>query len=356
MAMLLVYLGIALGVSFLCSVLEAVLLSITPSFVASAALEGSHFGRRLQAFKTDIDRPLASILTLNTFAHTIGAAGVGAQAQLIWGETALTVVSAVVTVLILVLSEIIPKTLGAVHWRKLAEPTVSTLQVLVVILSPFVWVSQIITRILKQNASTSSVLSRADIGNLAAVGYRDGVLRQSEHSIIRNLMNFSKVRVTDIMVPFERMVMLDAASLVGQLKPDLPAWHCSRIPIHRGNPHQIIGYVFKDEILAAALDGRRSDSIGQFRRDIVALDMDCSLPELYVRLIERSEHIAVVQNEHQIVGLVTMEDLIETLLGLEIIDESDVGRDPAEQQRWLEDRQRRQQIGSSTTPAVVDCR
>jgi len=165
MVMLTVYLLIALGFSFLCSVLEAVVLSITPAYVAAQSGSGSAFGKRLTALKQDIDRPLAAILTLNTFAHTIGAAGVGAQAQRLWGQESLSVVSAVVTILILIGSEIIPKTLGAVYWQRLAKPAIATIRVLTMLLLPFVWVSQLLTKLLR-HGHQGSVLARADIRNV----------------------------------------------------------------------------------------------------------------------------------------------------------------------------------------------
>ena len=203
MTLLLIYLAIAIGVSFLCSILEAVLLSITPGFVASQQQKNDAFSRKLHGMKEDIDKPLSAILTLNTFAHTFGAAGVGAQAQEIWGEEMLTVVSVVVTILILVGSEIIPKTLGATYWKGLARPTVSILNLMVLLLYPFVLVSQGITRLLKPEGR-ASVLSRNDIRNVAKAGFKDGVLHRNEQVIIDQMLRSNEVTAEQIMTPLNR--------------------------------------------------------------------------------------------------------------------------------------------------------
>lgn len=327
MVMLIVYLLIALGVSFLCSILEAVLLSISPGFVATESGKGTRFGRRLKQAKEDIDRPLAAILTLNTFAHTIGAAGVGAQAQHLWGEKYLTVVSVVVTILILIASEIIPKTIGAVAWRRLARPSIAMVTVLVVLLAPFVWLSQLITTGLRRGADTGgSVLSRSDIRVLAEEGYRDGILRRSEKQIIDNLMALSQVNVSEIMVPADAIIGLDANDDVGALHADSPAWNVSRLPVF--STGRIVGYVVKDEILATRLAENTRRPLVELIRPIVVVAPSTPLPDLYARLIEASQHIAAVVDDEKAVGLVTMEDLIEFLLGLEIVDESDAQRDP----------------------------
>lgn len=322
-SMLIVYLLIALGVSFLCSILEAVLLSISPGYVASQAGTGGRFGRRLAGYKRNIDKPLAAILTLNTFAHTIGAAGVGAEAQKIWGSESLAVVSALVTIVILIGSEIIPKTIGAVAWRRLARPSVAIINWLCLLLWPFVALSERLTRLLRRGAEArGSVLSRDDIQVIAAEGYRDGVLRRSEHSIIANLMATGARTVSDIMRPKDQVVGLHPTTSLNTLTPLHPAWHRSRLPLVANG--KATSYVLKDEILAKRLAGARGLTAADLRRDMVTIAPEAPLSELYAALIECSEHIAAVANhDGQLVGLVTMEDLIEDLLGLEITDETD---------------------------------
>jgi CBS domain containing-hemolysin-like protein len=184
MALLITYLLIALLFSFLCSVMEAVILSVTPSYITKKLQEGKSYAIWLKKYKDNIDRPLAAILTLNTFAHTVGAAGVGAQAQVIWGNEYLSVVSAILTLMILIFSEIIPKTIGANYWMSLTQFTVFMLRVLMVVLYPFVIISQGITRIFNIR-ERKSVLSRADFSAMAEIAVEEGVFEKEESKIIQ---------------------------------------------------------------------------------------------------------------------------------------------------------------------------
>ena len=316
---LILFMTVALVFSFICSVLEAVVLSITPSFIA--AQQGS-FGRALEALKRDIDRPLSAILTLNTFAHTIGAAGVGAAAQQIWGEAALTVVSAVATILILIGSEIIPKTIGAVYWRQLARPVVFVSRWLTILLLPIVWVCQGITRLLRRGEK-ASVLSRTDLSRVANLGYRDGLVREHEQRIIANLMDKDALHAKAVMTPLDRLVALESAQPLSAVNSSSPAWHVSRIPLYVDHLDKITGYVLKDEVLAALL-GRQQSTLHDLQRPIIRVGAEERLVDLYRRLVNAHEHIAIVQDDAgKTVGLVTMEDVIEELLGQEIVDESD---------------------------------
>ena len=325
---MIIYLAIALGFSFLCSVLEAVLLSITPGFVAMRAKQGDKIGKQLKRFKQDIDRPLAAVLTLNTFAHTIGAAGVGAKAQDVFGKDSLAIVSAIVTVLILLGSEIIPKTIGAVYWRQLAAPTTKILVVLCWILGPFIWLSQLITKLLRPKDRQGSLLSRADIGVLAEQGYRDGALHQSEQAIIGNMIRLEGKTVTDIMIPRDGILFLSQDGALSELQEHSPYWHVSRIPLeHNGD---FTSYIFKDDIFAALLRGLGKQPLSSFQRPLLRVTGNAALVDLYHQLAEASEHIAVVTNDQdEVIGLVTMEDLIESLLGFAITDESDLAREEA---------------------------
>lgn len=324
MLTLIFFLLIALGFSFLCSVLEAVVLSITPTFIG---IQRGVFGRQLAGLKRDIDRPLAAILTLNTFAHTIGAAGVGAAAQDLWGREYLTVVSSVVTIIILFGSEIIPKTLGAIYWQRLARPTVWLVRWLTWVLLPIVWLCQLITRLLRRDYQRS-ILSRADVSQVAQFGYRDGLVREHERDIIANLMAQEGRCTADIMTPRDKLVALDENTPLSHIGPRSPAWHVSRIPVFAGDAARVTGYVLKDEVLVEQLAGRRGLALAALRRPILRVSANSSLSELYERLIDDSEHIAIVVGKQgEIVGVVTMEDLIESLLGEEIIDESDVARE-----------------------------
>ena len=321
---LILFLLIALAVSFLCSILEAVVLSVTPSFIAA---QSGPFGARLEAIKRDIDRPLAAILTLNTFAHTVGAAGVGAAAQQLWGQESLTGVSAAVTVLILIGSEVIPKTLGAVHWQRFARPVVWVTSWITVILWPAVWACQLITRLLRRGYRSSVLSSRADLSRVMQLGYRDGLVRAHERDIVANLMNQENVVTADIMTPLAELIACDETLTLGRIGPRSPAWHVSRIPVYVGDPEQVTGYVLKDEVLVEQIAGRRNRRLAELRRPIPRARLSTTLAQLYHLLIEESEHIAIVLDDRGVTaGVVTMEDLIEALLGEDIVDESDLAR------------------------------
>jgi CBS domain containing-hemolysin-like protein len=324
MGLLFLYLAIALLFSFLCSIMEAVLLSVTPSYVGIKLQEGQQVGRDLQAFKDNIDRPLAAILTLNTFAHTLGAAGVGAQAQVIWGEEYLTLISTVLTIIILFLSEIIPKTLGANYWQQLTPFTVKTLKVLIYSpLYPIIILSQFITKWLKQDKDRS-VLSRADFTAMAEIGMKEGIFREEESKILGNLLRFNKIQVKEIMTPRtvveaapETMTIQEFFAARGDLR-------FSRIPVYQENIDQIYGYVLKDEVLVRLVKGQGQSPLKDISRQIMVVPTNMPIPELFNRLMKDKNHIALVTDEYGgTSGIVTVEDVIETLLGLEIMDEMD---------------------------------
>jgi len=319
---LLGFLTIAIAISFLCSVLEAVLLSITPAFIATQ--EGKK-GKRLHNLKKEVDRPLSAILTLNTFAHTIGAAGVGATAQNIWGEASLSIVSAIVTILILLFSEIVPKTIGAVYWKRLATPSAIVCIWLTWALYPIVILSRMITGFFK-NEDNRSILSRLDVTSMIQFGYRDGLIRQYEKEIISNLMETDHLLTKTIMTPVEKVVSLDENSLTSCIHPKSGAWHVSRIPLFATDSNDITGYILKDEILAAQIGGDKTSKVSKFKRSILKISSHTPLSELYEKLVSADEHIAAVVDNDRFLGIVTMEDVIEEILGQEIVDESDRAR------------------------------
>lgn len=335
MTLLLLYLSIALIFSFLCSLLEAALLSITPSHVGVTAQENPSLGKHLQEFKDNIDRPLAAILTVNTFAHTIGAAGVGAQAQIIWGEEYLSVISAVLTIIILIFSEIIPKTLGANYWKQLTPFTVTTLRILIYSpLYPLIVLSQFITKRLKRDKN-KSVLSRADFTAMAELGIKEGIFKRGESQILRNILRFNQILVRHIMTPRtvihgaqEDMPIVDFFKHVKTLR-------FSRIPVYQNSLDDINGYVLKDEVLSKLIDNEGQLPLSSIKREIEVVTEYMPIPELFSRLLKEQNHIALVVDEYGgTAGIVTMEDIIETLLGMEIMDEMDSVED---MQKWARD-------------------
>lgn len=331
---LLLFFAISIGFSFLCSIWEAVLLSITPSWTEQKLKEGGKVGLLLKEFKNNVDRPLSAILTLNTIAHTLGAMGVGAQAEQIWAsDTGLNIfgvfiganaiVGTVMTLAILILSEIIPKTLGANYWRKLTGFTVLSLNVIITLLFPLVWLSQQITKLLKKDKDRS-VFSRADFTAMAELGAKEGVFEQNEGSIIQNLLKFNKITAKDVMTPRTVVRMADQNQSIKNYYDSRQELPFSRIPVFNENRDNIMGFVLKDDVLENIIQEKGEESLNTIRRDIMVTPETQPLPDLFNLLMEKREHIALVVDEFGgMAGIVTMEDVIETLLGMEIVDELD---------------------------------
>jgi CBS domain containing-hemolysin-like protein len=332
--------------SFLCSIWEAVLLSITPTFVNTELNKGSALGISLQRFKKDIDRPLSAILTLNTIAHTVGAIGVGAMAATMFaGKEPIagiisyeSLVAVIMTLAILFLSEIIPKTIGANNWKKLTPFTVKSLSFLLRILAPFIWVSQWITKSFKKEKQ-KSVLTRTDFLALADVGKNSGALEETESSIISNLLSMDTLKVQDVMTPRTVMQTVNENTTLQEYYDNHQPMRFSRIPVYHKAPDSISGLVLKDEILQSMLEGKQNEPLSSIKREINMINQDKSLKELFSFMTDESTHIAIVHDTYgSISGLVTMEDLMETILGLEIIDESDSEADMQvlARKRWEE--------------------
>ncbi|MFK7857263.1 MAG: CNNM domain-containing protein [Granulosicoccus sp.] len=327
--LLIVFLLVSIIFSFLCSVWEAVLLSITPSFTQMKVQEGGELGDTLQIFKDNIDRPLAAILTLNTIAHTVGAIGVGAQATKIWGASFIgtAVVPVLMTLAILILSEIIPKTIGANYWQELAGFTVRSLKFVMWVLAPLVFVSQIITKALKKDKD-ASVFSRADFGAMAELGSQQGVFDEGESNILRNLLRFNTIFAKNVMTPRTVMIASDQNETIREFHDTHPNLRFSRIPIFETSTDHITGYVLKDHVLRQIVEGNGDQALSSIRLDVLAVKEDFPIPDLFNHFTSKREHIAIVLDEFGgTAGIVTMEDVIETLLGLEIVDEQDNATD-----------------------------
>ncbi len=334
MTLLIIFLLLSILFSFLCSVWEAVLLSITPSYSKRLAREGNKTGIFFEEAKKDIDRPLSAILTLNTIAHTVGAIGVGAQAGRIWGDNYInilgfnlsyeSIVASVMTLAILILSEIIPKTIGANNWKTLAGFTATSLKILLFILTPFVWLSQLITRSLKKNKD-ESVLSRSDFKAMAQSVEESGELQKSEYKIIKNLLGFEELKAEDIMTPRTVIVMAEENETIqdyyDSVNKQMPY---SRIPLYSETHDNVTGKLLKDDLLLNLVEGNGYKKLKDIKRPISAVQEDLSLPFLFEKLVQKNNHLSIVVDDYGMIqGLVTMEDLIETLFGREIMDESD---------------------------------
>lgn len=323
---------LAILVSFLCSLLEAVLLSITPAYAQLKLQRGGPIGQQLKAFKSNIDRPLAAILTLNTIAHTVGAIGVGEQAAKIWADANPLITSVFVpTVMvlgILILSEIIPKTIGANHWQRLVPFTVATLKVIIFLLYPLVWFSQIITRTMKKDKSRS-VFSRSEFLALAEIGVREGEVEKQDSRIIANLLRLDMVRARDIMTPRTVVRVASEEQTIKAFHQSAGELPFSRIPLYEGSVNEhISGYFLKAELLENLVHNKGDCLLSTIKRDITAVPESIPISNLFDHLLEKREHITLVVDEYGgMSGIVTMEDVMETLLGVEITDESDKNLD-----------------------------
>ncbi len=332
MGLLLTYLLIALFFSFLCSILEAVLLSITPSYIASKAKENKKYAIKLQQYKEKIDLPLAAILTINTFAHTIGAAGVGGQVQILYGNEFVSIASAILTIIILIFSEIIPKTLGANYWKQLAPFAATTLTIMIYSpLYPIIWLSKLITVLLSKK-KTESVLSRSEFQAMAEIGVKEGIFKKEESKILLNLMVFKHIVVKSIMTPRTVVFATTEDISIKDFYEQNEMIRFSRIPVFIDDIDNISGYVLKDDIMHFIIEKDDQILLKNIRRDIKVVNEKMPIIRLFYKLIDEKEHIAMVVGEYgEMVGIVTMEDIIETLLGTEIMDELDNIEDMQEQ-------------------------
>lgn len=328
MTLLIFYGIISIFFSFLCSILEAVLLSVTPTFVNIKKQEGKAYATGLEELKKDVDKPLIAILTLNTIAHTVGAILVGAEAKKVFNDEGygVFIVSSVMTILILVASEIIPKTIGATYWKQLANFSTKTLNLMVLILkyTGILWILQLFTKIIGSKGHGESVLSREDFSAMAQIAEDEGVFQESESKVIKNLISFKDIQVKDIMTPRTVMKIDSEQKSIQQFFEENQNLKFSRIPIHGEKSDDISGYFLKDKLLEAIILGKGDQPLKSIQREILVTSRNLPIPELFEKLIEKREHIALVVDEYgSVSGLVTQEDVIETLLGLEIMDESD---------------------------------
>lgn len=326
MGLILLYFLGALSLSFLCSVLEAVLLSTPMSYISMRENQGSKTATLMKQYKNNVDRPVGAILSLNTIAHTIGSAGVGAESIKIFGEQYFGLISAILTLLILVLSEIIPKTIGASYWRSLAMPSTRIIRVLILITYPLVLLSELITKVFTPRGNQAS-MSREEVSAMVDVGTTEGIFRESESKLIKSCIALSGVKARQIMTP---SVVVESACQDLTVK-DFQAkqsWSFSRIPVYAGDKDYITGYVLKDAVLKLLSEDQFHVKLSDLKRPILTFREEESVFQIWEKMLEKREHISVIIDEYGgLRGLVTMEDIIETMTGVEIVDEDDVAVD-----------------------------
>ena len=321
--LLIVYIVVAILISFLCSVLEAVLLSISPSYVASIRSQNPQMAKKIQGLKDKVDQPLAAILTLNTIAHTAGAAGVGAQAAYVFGDAAVGIASAIMTLLVLVFSEIIPKTLGANHWRKLAPVVASLLIWMVKLLKPFVWMSNKITKMLSKKQDDAKYL-RAEIEAMATLGSQSGALNRQESELIQSLLQFKHTQIRAILTPRMQIFRIHKDMTVEAFCKEHGSMSFSRVLVYDRDPDDIIGFVLKTDVMLALHRVRDDFRISKLVKPLYTVSQTMSLPRLFRTMLERRAHISLIVDEYgEVQGIITLEDLLESLLQVNIMDEQD---------------------------------
>ncbi len=335
MSMLFLYVFIAIVVSFVCSVLEAVLLSVNHAYIENLIRKGSAIGRIFRKLKDDVGKPLIAILTLNTIAHTIGAAGAGAQAALVFGNTYVGIFSAVLTLLILIFSEIIPKTIGAHYWRELVPFTAHTLRFMTWILYPFIKLAELVTSPF-ENKSIVTGLSRDEFVAMAELSTKEGQLGEQESNLLKSLMLLKGVNVKDAMTPRVVMFTLSSTLLVEEYFHKYDKVYFSRIPVYCDEMENIIGYVLRSDLLLAQARGNGRKPVSNYLYSIVTVVDSMRIKLVFQKLLKERSHLMIVVNEYgSVQGLITLEDVIETILGLEIVDEKDKTIDMQHEARKL---------------------
>lgn len=348
MTLLFLYLFLALFTSFLCSIMEAVLLSTPISYLRSKIQSGDKSSESMLELKEDIDKPLSAILSLNTVAHTVGAAGVGAQATIVFGEEYFGIVSAVLTLLILVVTEIIPKTLGANYSKELVSISSKVIKSMIFITYPLVWLSAILTKLLaRKNADLTT--SREEIAALASIGTQEGIFADKENKIIQNLIKLKSLKIKKVMTPRTVVVTANENMTLKEFLKNKEFLHFSRIPIFNDNRDNITGYVFRQFVFEKLAEDQFNLKLKDIKRDILRFPENKTLLDAWEEMLQRKEHISLVVDEYGgMDGITTLEDIIESLLGFEIVDEKDKVEDMQQfaLKRWKE-RQKKYEILNS---------
>lgn len=337
--LLIIFVSGALVFSFICSVAEAVLLSITPSFIEKLRVDQPERANSLKALRQDnVDRSLAAILTVNTIAHTVGAIASGAQATVVFGSAWIGLFSGIMTLAILFLSEIIPKTIGAVYWPNLVGPTMVFIRISIKLLYPLIIISEALTKLIARGKSVHPV-GKDELLAMTNLGERSGEIEKHEAHIVRNLIHFGSLTAEDIMTPRTVVAAFQEGKTVSWAASEMSKHPFSRFPVYGKDIDDVVGLVLRDEILAmeAADDGNKT--LNTVKTDMQHIEAETALPELLELFLTSRKHIALVVDTYGgTKGIVSLEDVIEALLGMEIMDEMDNVEDMRQHARkqWLE--------------------
>ncbi|MBQ9702505.1 MAG: DUF21 domain-containing protein, partial [Bacteroidales bacterium] len=322
MTLLIIYLLLTMGISFLCSLLESVLMSTPISFISMKEEEGDRNAVLFMKFKQDPDRPLTAILSLNTIANTLGAAAVGHQATLLSGDHVFGIVSAVMTILILVFSEIVPKTIGTSHWKDLLWLS-HIMQFLVYLLFPVVWVVDKLHNTISDEEPDTSI-SREEVSAMANIGEEEGVLDNSENKVIQNIIKLDDIKAYDVMTPRVVAAIASEQMTLRNFYKQEELSHNSRIPVYSDSPEFITGYILRYDALENLADDKFDMRLKEIKRKIAAFHEETSVSDIWESLLKTKDQIACIIDDYGCFqGIITLEDIMETILGMEIIDEND---------------------------------
>ncbi len=331
MDQLLLFFFLAVGVSFLCSILEAVLLSINMSYILVLEKERPKVGKLLRLHKLNINKSIASILILNTIANTLGAAAVGAQAAIIFGNEAVVYVSIVLTFAILFFSEIIPKTIGAIYCKQLAPLTAQIIRIFIWITYPIILTTLFVTDRISKGKENINTLTKDELLESMLLSEDDGVIDEKESDVIENILKLDKIKVEDVLTPRSVIFAIDEnMSIKEVISTQKDIFKFSRIPVYNGSIEDVTGIVLTKKIFQQALQDD-SVSVGSIKKDIFTINENIPVSKALDLFISKKDHMFLVRDNYdQTEGILTLEDCIETILGIEIIDESDEAADMRE--------------------------
>lgn len=323
MSRLFFYFFVVLGVSFLCSLLESFILSVTHAHISIVSKDRPVLGKKLSYFKENINRPLSAILSLNTIANTVGAASIGAITLIEFGSSWVAIMSGVLTLSILIFSEIIPKTIGALYWKRILIPATFAVQVLITMTYPLVVLLELLSKWLAKEGNGDKV-SREEVIAMAELGEDEGTIEESESTVIENVLMLDDIPVEEVLTPRSVIFALDKTSSVREVLDKYNDIEFSRIPVYEKELDNIIGIVRRHVLLKSKAEDQFDVTMGELAKPIHTVEENDSVGDVLDEFVKRREHLFMVKDQFgQVAGLITLEDAIETLLGIEIVDETD---------------------------------
>ena len=331
MDLLIIFFILSVGISFICSILESVLLSVNMSYIAVLEKEKPTVGKLLRLHKENINKSIASILILNTVANTLGAAAVGAQASKIFGNDAVVYVSVILTFAILFFSEIIPKTIGAIYWKQLAPISAHAIRLFIWITYPIILTTLAVTNKISKGQDDAHTLTKEELLESMLLSEDEGVIDEKESDVIENILNLDNIKVAEVLTPRSVVFALDESMSIKEIietKEDI--FKFSRVPLYRESIEEVVGIVMTKRIFKQALEDD-TVSVGSIKKDIFAINENVPVSKALDLFIAKKDHMfLVMDNYDQTEGIVTLEDCVETILGVEIVDESDTTEDMRE--------------------------